>query len=200
MTGGAAPRGGPAPSLGQIILLNGASSAGKTTLATALQTALEQPYYLVQLDAFEDMIPSRLLTGTAEELEALTLSARAMHGTVATLSRGGANVIADHVFLDAPGLDTWLEDCVRALHDLPVLFVGVHCPLPVLERRELARGDRDVGQARWQSSRVHGHGVYDVEVDTHASSVEACVDAVRNGVSRSGGAFEALHRRFVERG
>ena len=86
----------------------------------------------------------------------------------------------------------------RALSDLPVLFVGVHRPVPVLERRELARGDRDVGQARWQSSRVHGHGAYDVEVDTHASSVEACADAVRNGLDRSGGAFEALRRRFVE--
>ena len=82
------------------------------------------------------------------ELDALTLSARAMHWTVATLSRAGANVFADHVFLDAPGFDTWLEDCVRALSDLPVLFVGVHRPVPVLERRELARGDRDVGGDR----------------------------------------------------
>lgn len=58
MTGGGAPGGGPAPSCGQIILLNGASSAGKTTLARALQATLEQPYDLVQLDAFEDMTPA----------------------------------------------------------------------------------------------------------------------------------------------
>lgn len=148
------------------------------------------------------MIPGRPLTGTAAELDALTLSARAMHGTVATLSRAGANVIADHVFLDAPGFDTWLEDCVRALRDLPALFVGVHSPLPILEGRELARGDRDVGKARWQAPRVrvHGHGAYDVEVDTRGSSVEACADAVRNGLDRSGGAFEALLRRFLEPG
>jgi len=30
------------------------------------------------------------------------------------------------VRLDAPGFDTWLADCVKALRDLPVLFVGVH--------------------------------------------------------------------------
>jgi chloramphenicol 3-O-phosphotransferase len=88
---------------------------------------------------------------------------------------------------------------VRVLRDLPVLFVGVRCPVPVLEQRELARGDRDVGQARRPSSRVHGHGAYDVEVDTHASSVETCADTVRSGLPRSGGAFEALRHRFVER-
>jgi chloramphenicol 3-O phosphotransferase len=184
-------------SYGQVILLDGASSAGKTTLARALQASLEAPYYLVQLDAFEDMVPARLLTGNAEEFEALTLCSRAMHRTVATLSRAGANVIADHLFLDAPGFDTWLDDCLEALRDLPVLFVGVRCPVHVLERRELERGDRDVGQARWQSSRVHRHGTYDVEVDTDASRVADCAAAVQAGLVRSGGAFEALRRRRV---
>jgi len=64
----------------------------------------------------------------------------------------------------------------------------------VLGRRELERGDRDVGQARWQWSRVHRHGAYDVEVDTDASSLTDCAAAVRAGLVRSGAAFEALRR------
>ena len=189
-----------AATAGQIILLNGASSSGKTTLGRALEATLDRPYYLVQLDAFEDMMPRRLMTGTAEEYEALTVCARALHRTIAHLSGSGANVIADHVFLDAPWFDAWLDDCVRTLHHLPVLFVGVHCPLDELERREIARGDRDVGQARWQSARVHRHRLYDVEVDTHASGVDACVAAVRAGLHRSGGAFDALRRLATEAG
>jgi chloramphenicol 3-O phosphotransferase len=188
---------GRAEGAGQIILLDGASSSGKTTLARALQASLERPCFLVPLDAFEDMVPARLLTGTEEEVGALTLCATAMHRTIAHLARSGANVVADQVFLDAPWFDAWLGDCVRTLRGLPVLFVGVRCAVAELERRELARGDRDVGQARWQSTRVHRHGVYDVEVDTDLHDVAACVAAVWEGLVRSGGAFDALHRRFV---
>jgi chloramphenicol 3-O phosphotransferase len=186
---------GPTMREGQIILLDGASSSGKTTLARALQASLDEPYYLVQLDAFEDMIPGRLMTGTEVEYRALTTCAQAMHRTIAHLARSGANVIADHVFLDAPGFDTWLDDCLGSLEHLPVLVVGVRCPVEELERRERARGDRDVGQARWQSTRVHRHGAYDVEVDTHALGLEACVAEVRASLNRSGGAFEGLRRR-----
>jgi len=35
-----------------------------------------------------------------------------------------------------------------------------------LERRERVRWDRDIGQAKWQYERIHGHGLYDIEVST----------------------------------
>ena len=47
-----------------------------------------------------------------------------------------------------------------------VLFVGVKCPLHILERREKARKNRVSGLARYQFNRVHKSAVYDVEVDT----------------------------------
>jgi chloramphenicol 3-O phosphotransferase len=184
-------------SLGRIIILNGASSSGKTTLARALQASLPEPYYLVQLDAFEDMIPERLLVGGAVEATALTLSAKAMHTTVALLSANGVGAIADYVFLDAPGLSGWLRDCVEALHALPVLFVGVDCSLEELERRELLRGDRDVGQARWQFPRVHAHNTYDLRVDTSECSIEECVRAITERLRKPGRAFSTLKRRFA---
>jgi chloramphenicol 3-O phosphotransferase len=186
------------PKHGSIIVLNGASSSGKTTLARALQASLPEPYYLVQLDAFEDMIPERLLVGGAVENAALTLSAKAMHTTLACLSANGMGVIADYVFLDAPGLSGWLRDCVETLRGLPVLFVGVHCTLEELERRELQRGDRDVGQARWQFPRVHTHGVYDLHVDTSECSTDACVEAIIERLRRPGSAFSTLHQGFAQ--
>ena len=60
----------------------------------------------------------------------------------------------------------------------PVLFVWVDCPLEELERRERARGDRSSGQAKWQYEHIHAHGVYDVTVNTHEMTSEACADAI----------------------
>lgn len=45
------------PHPGMVIVLNGASSAGKTSIAKALQAKLDAPYHHVQLDAFRAMEP-----------------------------------------------------------------------------------------------------------------------------------------------
>ena len=46
---------------GRVILLNGASSSGKSTLAAALQAALDEPFLHVSSDRFvaAGMLPSR---------------------------------------------------------------------------------------------------------------------------------------------
>jgi chloramphenicol 3-O phosphotransferase len=49
-----------------------------------------------------------------------------------------------------------------------VFLVGVHCPLEELERRERARGDRGVGDARRDLETVHTFCAYDLEVDSTA--------------------------------
>ena len=44
---------------GNIIFLNGSSSAGKTTLAIMLQQLLPEPYQHIALDQFRDGMPGR---------------------------------------------------------------------------------------------------------------------------------------------
>ena len=46
---------------GNIIILNGVSSAGKTTLAFALQQALAEPYLRLSLDDFQTMLPANVI-------------------------------------------------------------------------------------------------------------------------------------------
>ena len=46
---------------GQVILLNGTSSSGKTTLAKALQDKLAEPFMYVSLDGFFHLYPERFL-------------------------------------------------------------------------------------------------------------------------------------------
>lgn len=48
-----------------LILLNGTSSAGKTTLAKALQDALPTPYLLVGIDTVVFALPGRYVNDAA---------------------------------------------------------------------------------------------------------------------------------------
>ncbi len=72
--------------------------------------------------------------------------------------------------------------------------MGVKCPLEELERRELARGDRQIGFARMQYERVHRYGEYDYEIDTHDHTPEECAaqlkDLLESG--RKGRAFDRI--------
>lgn len=166
-----------------IILLNGASSSGKTTLVRAWQQAMATPYLDAGLDRFLWMLPGRYLKqplwddvlGLATEAgETGHRLVHGMHRAIAALSRAGNYVVADHVLVEPE----WVTDCANVLADLPAWLIGVRCPLPVLVERERSRGDRTLGQAAAQHERVHAHGVYDFEVDTSLMSPEECADAI----------------------
>jgi chloramphenicol 3-O phosphotransferase len=125
-------------------------------------------------------------------IEAGPMSHRLMtglHRMVAALARAGRNVVVDHVLLEA----AWLRECAELWADLPVLFVGVYCPLEVVEQRERERQDRTIGQARAQFERVHAHGVYDLTVDTAQLSPEACAALIQEDL-RPGVPSAALAR------
>jgi chloramphenicol 3-O phosphotransferase len=94
----------------------------------------------------------------------------ALHHSVAVLAKSGWDVILEHVLVNP----VYLKDCVDRLVDYPVLFVGVRCPVEVLERRERERGDRKIGIAREQTDRIHAHGIYDIEVDTSLRDPTQC--------------------------
>ena len=170
-----------------IILVNGASSSGKTSIVRALQTALPTPFLDAGLDRFLWMLPGRYLKPPLWD-DVLGLATEAgktghrlvhgMHRAIAALSQAGNCVVADHVLVEPE----WVTDCANVLADLPAWLIGVRCPLPVLVERERSRGDRTLGQAAAQHERVHAHGFYDFEVDTSTMSPEACALAIRQAV------------------
>jgi chloramphenicol 3-O phosphotransferase len=171
---------------GTIILINGASSAGKSTLLDALQGLLEPPFLNAGLDKFLWMLPKRYF---AQPLwnEVMGQADRAgpaghrlvsgMHRAIAALARAGSPVVADHVLVEPE----WLADCARTWRGLPTVFVGLVCPLDVLEARERSRKDRTLGQARLQFDRVHRNANYDLVIDSsHASAQEAALRIIRH--------------------
>ncbi len=195
---------------GRIILLNGTGSAGKTSIARALQVLCPTPLLHLGMDLFYvevcppqflfRFVPLREDPGLVEEApESVRFLAQAdpavgtalvlppfgrqllsgMHHTVATLAALGNDVVVDHVLWYTP----WLRECVALWQPFSVFFVGVHCPLPTLEARELARGDRSVkGAVRWQYSRVHQHDQqalpYDLTVNTGRTSARECAEQI----------------------
>lgn len=168
---------------GTIIILNGTSSSGKTSIVRVLQRCLEEPFLDAGIDKFLWMLPHRYLDRPLWD-EVLGLATEAgpvghclmsgMHHAIASLSGAGNNVVADHVLVEK----SWLKECAELFSVLPAFFIGVRCPLEVLEQREASRRDRTLGQARAQYALVHAHNIYDLEVDTAQFTAEECAEQI----------------------
>lgn len=178
---------------GRIIFLNGTSSSGKSSIARELLGLLDGVYSHLSVDAFNAMRAQRELV--PQEFGAVLRRTRlGFHRSVAAMAEVGNDLVVDHV-LSEP----WrLTDCLTVLRPEDVLFVGVHCPLPELERRERARGDREAGLAALQYDLVHAHGDYDLECDTTAASPRACAERIRDFLPHrpTPTAFSRLRARY----
>ena len=180
---------------GRIILLNGASSAGKTTLAITLQQLLPEPWHHIALDQFRDgiagryrglnspegtpgarglnVVPTRLNGEMVTEVRFGDLGKQMLRGmrrAIAAFAREGNNVIIDDLMFE-PG---FLHDYLEVLTEFDVLFVGVRCSLTVTNEREAQRPGRFPGTATSHFDRVHSDSVYDIEVDTSEKTPYAC--------------------------
>lgn len=156
------------------ILLNGTSSAGKTTLALALQKAMPEPLLYVSNDKFIFMTPDHVLKDDALRPKVLLPLLSAFHRSLPLIAGCGFPMIIDHVIERRD----WMDEIAEALRELDVYFVKVDCPLEELERREIARGDRQVGFAKMQLDWVHRHGDYDAVVNTFTHSLEENVQTL----------------------
>jgi chloramphenicol 3-O phosphotransferase len=190
---------------GTILILNGASSAGKSSLLKAVQATMEQPYLDAGLDRFLRMLPKRYLSEPAlwQQVMEPTRSGplglqliAGMHQSIAALARMGNHVVADHVLVDRH----WLLDAARTFCALPAYLIGVRCPLGVLEQRERDRKDRTQGQAASQFHLVHAHALYDFEVDTAAMTPEECAAQIKGFLDAhpTPWAFKRLGKQFTD--
>jgi len=156
---------------GKIIVLNGVSSSGKSTLARVLQNRVSEAFFVITGDDYMEMLGRSRFVDISDEAYIQYYLVECY--TAKTLSDIGMNLIMDTLFLidDKVGLKEWVE----LLHDYPVLFVHVTCPLEELRRREKERGDREIGQGESQLEKLNPQNTYDITVDT---SNENCADEI----------------------
>ena len=151
---------------GKIILINGASSSGKSTLSKALQARLDEPFWHYSIDHLirdAGILPmERIKQGDFQWSDLRPAFFEGFHRTLPALAEAGNNLIVEHIVETAD----WMERLVRLLEPFDVFFVGLHCPLPELERREVERGDRRIGEARQDFEITHMFGTYDLEIDS----------------------------------
>jgi chloramphenicol 3-O phosphotransferase len=161
---------------GKIIFINGTSSSGKSTLSRALQAKLDEPFWHFSIDHLREanVLPSqRIKNGDFSWTTMRPAFFEGFHSCIPALAEAGNNIIIEHII----ETEAWMQRLLQLLKPFDVFFVGVHCPLSELERREKERGDRRIGEARQDFEVVHTFGIYDIEVNS-MQPVESNVDLV----------------------
>ncbi|MET3897798.1 chloramphenicol 3-O phosphotransferase [Devosia sp. UYZn731] len=201
-------------SSGQIVILNGAPRAGKSSIAAAIQASLNGTWINLGVDTYAKATPPQLMPGIGlrpggerPDLEAFVpILYAALYDSIAAHARLGLNVVADFGHHDDYSRPLRiLPDCARRLAGLNVLFVGVFCPLDVIMARRNANPQNGLyatGETppppvlRWQEA-VHVPGIYDLTVDTATTSPEHCAAAIAEAITHppaGPSAFEQLAR------
>lgn len=215
----------PSNQTGIVIILNGASVSGKSTIQKELQELFPTPYLSIGLDTFfVGVLPERFIIGPRLDGDidhALVMQGvpshdehghrlftllvgpvgdnvmHSMHHAIAAYAQQGNNCIVDYIAYK----QEWIADLCKALRGLTVYIIGVDGELDVLEQREKARGRAFVeGHARSHYKAVHEHmnNTYDVRVDTTNTDAATCARVIYDFIINNPQptAFRALSSRL----
>ena len=168
-----------------VIVLNGASSSGKSSIALELQGLLPRPFLTFGADTLVASLPPASPTHRPEILfgsdgvvavdDRFRQLEHAWYQGLAAIARDDVGVIVDEVFLGGRESQVRLRS---ALGGLRVVWVGVRCDLEVAIAREVARPNRTQGMATSQAMIVHEGVKYDLQVDTTTNTALECATTV----------------------
>ena len=157
----------------QIILLNGPSSSGKSTLSRVLQELIAEKrnakFAVVSIDDYMKLTTEE----TIYEDDVYEISGDMCRGALDALETH-AGVIIDHV-ITSERIFTQLQEL---LGKYPIHTVHVTCPLPVLLEREYARKNRCLGSAEASYTYLFPQDGYDMTVDTSVMSPVECAEKI----------------------
>lgn len=207
------------PRPGRIVLLNGTSSAGKGTIARAMQAqAPGDGWVHLGLDRMLEGVDRSLIRYVdgilrqetegwsvpfvGGEIVGLPILGPAafrlldeMYQSAATMANSGSGVIFDDVIYDRRVLVL----AAAALRLTRCLFVGVRCPVEVAIERERLRGDRAPGGAEIFDRAVHKPGIYDLVVDTSILDPAECASVILDAAAANVTPSAALERAAAVR-
>lgn len=177
---------------GRLVLLNGAPRAGKSSIARALQARGD--WLVLGVDAVMATTPRHLLPGIGlrpggerpDLEEFVRQDYAALFDRLAAAVRAGRAVASDVGLHDSYSRPLGITPMARQkLAGLPVLWVGVHCPIgTIMARRNADTSGLYAGGSqipppvqRWQDT-VHAGKRYDLEVDTSVLTPDQCAAAI----------------------
>ena len=140
-----------------IILLNGPSSSGKSTLAKLLQE--QNNYPIVSIDDYLDMSTDEPIY----EDDVYAISGTMCKKVLETL-KTSKGVIIDHVITS----ERIFEQLKIELGKHNIFTVKIICPVEILKEREMARKDRCPGSAEASYEYLYPKDGYDLTVDTNS--------------------------------
>lgn len=192
-------------SYGKVIILNGPSTAGKSSIQREFQfLMLPNLWIKLGIDSLFDqpmpnITPENLsfwqsknnirwveFTKDAHDNAVVTLYvgkegekvAYGMNSAIATYAKSGCNVIVDYIAYKKE----WATDLRTKLKDIEAYWVKVNLPLETLEEREIARGTSPKGHGRSHYDTVHWNIQYDLEVDSSENSASEIAKHIKEQI------------------
>jgi len=225
---------------GQIVIVNGTSGSGKSTTCEIFARDSDDYWILYGIDHFiANSLPAKFGhhgPRAAEGIQAVpvdpadpdgplkwqfgpqgTRAFAVLHQWIAAASRGGCNIVFDHLLMtDTPVL----ADCAWALEGLPALLVTLKPPYEVLERRVAERKmdkkmptdllgadavkkiiDRLNRLRAWFTQAVYANEIADLTIDTSVHGPEEVAAMIRARLAQGPGtAFERLRAAWPKPG
>ena len=175
-----------------IIVLNGASSSGKTLTAQALLNVFGANCVLT---GFDDILEREKPFGSEDTKRQSSLQRmlrilwfqftngrlqlfQKLHREIVAHYQAGHTVIVETSLMDRRAL----QDAAACFSSVNAVFVAMKPPLAVSEEWEAQRSDRPLGQARKHYDLIHAHGIYDLILDPSKISPEECASAIQGHI------------------
>ncbi len=165
-----------------VILLNGPSSAGKSSIAQTMRQRLYDngSAVIISLDDYLQMSANEPIW----EDDVFSIMPR-MCEDIQTALQDGKAVIIDHVITGAR-IYRALTDAVDGFQMKTVL---VSCDFETLRRREIERGDRCAGSAEASLQYLYPKTGYDLCVDSSEASPEVLAEMIINSLASNRNCF-----------
>jgi chloramphenicol 3-O phosphotransferase len=181
--------------IGTVIVLNGPSAAGKSSIQKEFQyltmnegtlwiklgidNLFDKPMPDINMENlayWQSPNPIRWVESTKDEHDnpVITLFtgeqgekvAMGMNSAIAAYAKAGNNVIVDYIAYKKE----WIDNLRAKLTEIKTYWVKVEIPLDVIEAREVARGTSPKGHGRSHYNTVHWDIKYDLVVNSDKDS------------------------------
>lgn len=155
-----------------IVLLNGPSSSGKSTIAFTLEKAIierNSSCAIVSIDNFLKMSSDEVIY----EDDVYDISPQLIEKTAAELSKNNC-VIIDHVITSKRIYDGLMD----SFKNTKIFVAHITCPTEILRKREIERKNRCIGSAENSEIYLYPKSGYDITLDTSVLSSCECAEEI----------------------